>query len=221
MGNKLKALFELDGSLLSFLKKIGWVFLINLLFLATAFPVVTIGPATAGMYAVYRKLIEEREFAFFGDYFRTFGKKFGKAAGLGMLALLVCAVLLIDVWYVFTAMHGASGVVMKIGVVLLCIAACAYINALFPFLAWREQPVRELLTGAALTLARHPLLALESVLFSLIIFGGSGAIIYFGWYGGLFILFPFLSFGLHGFMQSYLFKAMEQEPAGDDETEEM
>lgn len=57
-------------------------------------------------------------------------------------------------------------------------------------------------------LTEHPGLAAESVLFTGVIFGGCLGIILSGWFLGLFILFPLISFGLHAFMQSYLYKKL-------------
>ena len=71
MKEKLKDLLDLNNSFYTFCKKIGWVFLMNLLFIITSIPVITIGASATAMYTVFNKMIDEREFSFFGDYFRV------------------------------------------------------------------------------------------------------------------------------------------------------
>ena len=62
MSDKLQDVWGLDSPLLSFLQKIAWVFFLNIIFIITSLPVITIGASTTAMYAVYFKMIDEREF---------------------------------------------------------------------------------------------------------------------------------------------------------------
>lgn len=208
MKEKLKDLLDLNNSFYTFCKKIGWVFLMNLLFIITSIPVITIGASATAMYTVFNKMIDEREFSFFGDYFRAFRDNFLISTAVWLPELLITVALFLNTLYVFNSMSGAFGIIMRIGTVLLLIANALIANMLFPLIARFDITIKELIPTVFQMLTEHPGLAAESVLFTGVIFGGCLGIILSGWFLGLFILFPLISFGLHAFMQSYLYKKL-------------
>lgn len=115
MKEKLKDLLDLNNSFYTFCKKIGWVFLMNLLFIITSIPVITIGASATAMYTVFNKMIDEREFSFFGDYFRAFRDNFLISTAVWLPELLITAALFLNTLYVFNSMSGAFGIIMRIG----------------------------------------------------------------------------------------------------------
>ena len=156
----------------------------------------------------------------FGDYFREWIRSFVKSTAVWLLTLVVMVILGIDFWYVFTQMSGMSGVIMKVGTVLLAVVFCMFANILFPLIANFELSLKELFVTAFQLIMENILLALESVVFSVVVFGGCFWIIYNGWFWGLFIIFPIISFGVHGLMQSYLYRRMFGLDISDDDEEE-
>ena len=208
MGNKLKDMWALDSPLLSFLQKIAWVFFLNILFVVTSLPVITIGASATAMYTVFFKIIDEREFSFFKDYFRAWTGNFVKSTIVWLLMLVVMVILGIDIVYVFAEMSGPSGIAMKLGTILLAVAFCVFANIMFPLISQFELTVKESFISAFRMIKENLLLALESIVFSVVVFGGCVLIIYSGFFLGLFIVFPLISFGLHGLMQSYLYRKM-------------
>lgn len=220
MIDKIKDLWSLESPLLAFLRKIGWVFLINLLFLFTSIPLVTVGASMVGMHLLFYKMIEERDFAFFKDYFRSFREKFVRATILWLICLVCAGVLVIDVVYVFFEMTGGFALFMKLATIALCIFFVAISNAVFPLLMRYDMGVTDVIKTAVGMLLEHVGLAAESVAFTVVIFGGSLLILYEGWFAGLFILFPLISFGLHAFMQSYLFRQLFSYYEEEEEEEE-
>ena len=59
MKERLKDFWGLDTPFLSFMKKIGWVFLLNIMFAITSIPVVTVGASAVAMYTILNKMIAE------------------------------------------------------------------------------------------------------------------------------------------------------------------
>lgn len=226
MGNRLKDMWGLDSPLLSFLQKIAWVFFLNILFIITSLPIITIGASTTAMYAVYFKIINEQEFSLFGDYFREWIGSFVKSTVVWLLLLVVMLVLGIDVMYVFTQMSGPFGIIMKGGTILLAVVFCVFANIVFPLISQFQLTMKELFSTAFQLIMENILLALESVVFTVVVFGGCFLIIATGFFWGLFIIFPLISFGIHGLMQSYLYRKMfgldvreEEEDEFDEEVE--
>ncbi len=220
MIDSIKGFLNLENSFFSFFKKLGWVFLLNILFLVTSIPVVTIGASATAMYTVLNKMIEERQFAFFGDYFKAFRDNFWQSTLMWMPTLLVTIVMLINSQYVFRYMSGGFAYVMRAGTILLAVLFCMIGNTIFPLIARFDLSGKEILSITVQILFQHMLLALESVAFTVVVLGGSLLIVSIGWLGGLFIILPLVSPGLHAFMQSYLYEKMFDSYIEKEEAEE-
>lgn len=220
MIDSIKGFLNLENSFFSFFKKIGWVFLLNILFLVTSIPIVTIGASATAMYTVLNKMIEERQFAFFGDYFKAFRDNFWQSTLMWLLTLLVTIVMLVNGQYVFRYMSGTFAYVMRAGTILLAILVCMIGNTIFPLIARFDLSAKEVLSITVQVVFQHMLLALESVVFTIVVLGGSLLIVSIGWLGGLFIILPIMSPGLHAFMQSYLYEKMFDSYIEKEETED-
>lgn len=92
---------------------------LNLLYFVFCIPVVTIGPATAGMVKVLRNW-SRREHAFvWGDFWETFRKNFKHGFIVGIINLFAWAILLYDFWFfwanganvIYVILIGASALV--------------------------------------------------------------------------------------------------------------
>ena len=108
MKEKLKDLLDLNNSFYTFCKKIGWVFLMNLLFIITSIPVITIGASATAMYTVFNKMIDEREFSFFGDYFRAFRDNFLISTAVWLPELLITVALFRCIWNHYAYRDGSA-----------------------------------------------------------------------------------------------------------------
>ena len=73
--------------------------LVNLLYILFCIPVVTIGPATAGMVKILRNW-SRREHAFvWGDFWETFKSNFKQSFIVGIINIFAWAILLYDLWF--------------------------------------------------------------------------------------------------------------------------
>ena len=80
---------------------------LNLIYFVFCIPIVTIGPATAGMVKVLRNW-SRREHAFiWGDFWETFKTNFKQSFVVGIINLLVWVVLLYDLWFFYANGAGA------------------------------------------------------------------------------------------------------------------
>lgn len=95
---------------------------LNLLYLLFCLPIVTIGPATAGMTKVLRNW-SRRDHAFvWGDFWETFKNNFKQAFIVGLINIFVWALLIYDLWFFWA--NGAH-------VVYICLIALTAIIWLF------------------------------------------------------------------------------------------
>ncbi len=73
--------------------------LVNLLYMAFCLPIITIGPATAGLTKILRNW-SRREHAFiWGDFWETFKNNFKQAFIVGLINIFVWALLIYDFWF--------------------------------------------------------------------------------------------------------------------------
>lgn len=98
-----------------FFRKFWNLIIINLLYFLFCLPVVTIGPATAGLTKLMRNYAREEHAFIWGDFIETFKKNFKQAFIYSVLDLFVVAFLVLD----FMAVANISNRVMSV----LCLAA--------------------------------------------------------------------------------------------------
>ena len=72
MFDQIPGFLNIRNSFFEFMRKMMWVFFLNLIFIVTSLPIITMGASTTAMYSVLQKLINEREFRLFKDYFSSF-----------------------------------------------------------------------------------------------------------------------------------------------------
>ena len=75
---------------------------LNLLYILCCIPVITIGPATAGLMYVLRNMANERPTFVVADFFDAFKKNFKQGVVVGLLNLLLAAVDLFGVWFYYS-----------------------------------------------------------------------------------------------------------------------
>ena len=98
-----------------FFRKFWSFIVINLLYFVFCIPVVTIGPATAGLTKLMRNYAREEHAFIWGDFIETFKKNFKQAFLYSVLDLFVVAFLILD----FFAVYNLANRVMTV----LCLAA--------------------------------------------------------------------------------------------------
>lgn len=92
----MKTAFDMDNPFFSLMGKLADYVILNLLFLLTAWPVVTIGPALGAMHQVLPKMAEGTEGALCRTYIQAFIRNFRRMAGVWLLLLVSGAVLCFD-----------------------------------------------------------------------------------------------------------------------------
>ncbi len=93
--------FSMEGPVFRFLTLVSELIVLNIVYLITCIPVVTIGAATG---ALCRTMLDRRYGRDAGvrAYFRFFKSSFRQATPRYLLSLLIGGVLVFDVWYTFT-----------------------------------------------------------------------------------------------------------------------
>lgn len=129
----MRSLFSTDSKFMRVMSRIGDLLILNLVFLATCIPLVTIGAASTALYTVCFRMGTEREGKLLRTYFRAFRDDFLQSTVLWLLILLFGAASLVNA-YVFYVMPGAIrwAFVLFLFLFVLLLLVAAYI---FPLLS--------------------------------------------------------------------------------------
>lgn len=135
----MSGFFAPDSRFMRYMSRLADLMLLNLLFLLTSIPIVTIGASKTALYSVCFRLGTDREGGTVRDYFQAFRENFAQATGLWLLeVLLVGSTLLCAL--LFRSMNGwLHGLrVLFLG---LCVVAVMLFGYAFPLLSRFENSV--------------------------------------------------------------------------------
>ena len=167
----MKSIFNLDSPLIRGLGKIADLMILNLLYLISCIPIITIGAANAALYDVTTRLAKD-EALIWRHYWQAFRSNFKKATIIWMIFLVSGAVL-----YGCAALYWSFDLPNKaISLFLLGIAAVAWMcifSWVFILQARFENSLRNTLHNALLCsfsyLPRTVLMALLNAVFPIVV----------------------------------------------------
>lgn len=132
------SLFNLDSPLMQGLGKIADLFILNVLFIVSCIPIITIGPALTALYTITLKAARNEESYIFRGYLKAFKDNF-KIGTLSWLIVLIAGFVL---WADFRILGSMPDSIKTVLSVLLLLAFFLYsITAtyLFPYIARFEN----------------------------------------------------------------------------------
>lgn len=143
-----------DGRIMNFLSKLGDMFILNVLYLISCIPVVTIGAATTALYYNTLKMAENRESYIWREYWKSFRQNFKQATVIWMIMLFCILVLGADA-FLIGGMSGALGSVVALIVIVLGIFLIMTGVYVFPVLARFDNTVKNTFKNALIMAVRH------------------------------------------------------------------
>jgi uncharacterized membrane protein YesL len=168
----VETLFSPDSPLMRGLTRVADVMILNLVFIATSIPVVTLGASLTALNFTAMRIGTGECGSVTGDYFRSFRRNFRQATVIGLMLVLLTAVL--AAWYVvltnFAFGAVAELVLFAIWYVLAFSLATTTLFA-FPYLANFEGSTRDVLRNALLLSWKHLFTSLAALAVIALCFG--------------------------------------------------
>ena len=194
----VKSIFNTDNLFMRICEKILDLVTVNLLFLLSCLPLVTIGIAKISLYETLFEIKGARRVKVTAMYMQAFGKNWKVGLKLGLLELLLVGISLFDLvlfWKQETMLFQmlkatCIGVIIFTSLLFLCI---------YPLAAKFEMTVKDLLqTGLIMVSLHFPWFFLMIALLAVIVFflSSSGFVLLLG-----FTLFVLVGFAALGFLQ--------------------
>lgn len=160
----MDTLFSADSPLMRGLTRLADVMILNLLFIATSVPIVTLGASLTALNFTAMRIGTGECGSVTGDYFRSFRRNFRQATVVGLVLALMAAVL--AAWYAVLTSFAVDAVAeLVLFAIWYVLAFSLAISALFafPYLANFEGRTRDVLRNALLLSWKHLFTSLASL----------------------------------------------------------
>lgn len=100
----MRKIFGFSSKLMNIMNRAADLLLLNILFIVTSIPIITIGASVTALYSVMMKVCMDVEGYIIKDYFQTFKRQFMKASCLWGIFIGIAAVIGVDAYfYIFSA----------------------------------------------------------------------------------------------------------------------
>lgn len=94
----MSKIFDYDGKVFGVLGKAGDLFIMNILFIITCIPIVTIGAAMTALYGVMKKMVKNEEGYIIGSYFKLFKENFKQSTVMWIICLAAMLLSAVDIY---------------------------------------------------------------------------------------------------------------------------
>ena len=180
--------FSSTNPAMRFLTNLCNLMLVNLLFIITSIPLITIGASLCGLYKVVAEIRNGEEVFLLKDYFRAFGSNF-KNATLLWVPILLIDIFLIYELYILNNILPSEYLILQYPIIIVLFVSLFLIVWAFPLMANYENTLKNTVTNAV----RVGLGSLPTTIFVLFIHALIIGILYYGQYSSV-VLFSILSF---------------------------
>jgi uncharacterized membrane protein YesL len=157
-------MFSADSALMRSLGVLADIMILNLLFVATSIPIVTLGASLTALNFTAMRIGTGECGSVTADYFRSFRQNFRQATVIA--AVLALLVVVLAAWYVVITSF-ELGALAELGLLaiwyLLAFNLAIMTIFVFPYLANFEGRTRDVLNNARLMSWKHPLTSLSSL----------------------------------------------------------
>ncbi len=148
-------MFSPDSKLMQIISRITDLILLNILFIITCLPVITIGPSLAALYTLCFQLMREEYSGITKAYFRAFKNNFKQATVLWLLLLIV----ILPALYYFLIIFRMESLLRYSSILFLLISLAGLMTGsyLFPWISQFENTISQSLQNALiLSISRLP-----------------------------------------------------------------
>ena len=191
--------FNMDSPIMRFMTKVADIMILNLLFILTSLPIITIGAAWTSLYYVSMKLVRDEEGSIVRSFFHSFRMNFRQATILWIGTVAVFAVLIADL-LILAQIDSPYAAAMNTSVLILGVVILMILQYLFPLIAKFDASIRQTLKNACLIAMGH----LPKTILMTAFVAGSGFISLYNGYTlpVASVVFAFIGFGLIAFGNS-------------------
>ena len=146
--------FVIDNPIMRFLGRVGDILLLNIVFVVTSIPVITIGTALSALYTVAMKLVRGEDPAIIKEYLKAYKRNF-KPATICWLIMAVIGVLLFVDFRLVAVFSGTAYTVMRLLLAMILGIWLLTFLYLFPYIARFENTILNSMKNALFLSVAH------------------------------------------------------------------
>lgn len=129
-----------EGGIFGFVNRLGDLIILNLIFLVTCVPIITIGVALISLYTVLLRMAKNQEGYAVKSYFKAFKENLKQGLLVGVVLEIILGILVYDGWALMQTVesYNSTGFVVTLVAVVVILAMMQF---LFPLMARYENKV--------------------------------------------------------------------------------
>lgn len=163
-------LFSPDNPVMQFISKIFDLIVLNLIFILSCIPVVTIGASLSALYYVSLKMVRGEDPYIWQNFWKAFRQNFKQGTIVWIMSLLLFLFLGMD-FYIINSMDTTLFAIVRVGLWVVCAALAVIFIYIFPVISHFVCSTKQALKNAALMAIGHlPYTIMLLALYILIIF---------------------------------------------------
>ena len=167
----MNRLFHLDNPVLQFFSKVFDLILLNILFIFTCIPILTIGASLTALYSMTLKMVRNQESYIIKGYFKAFASNLKQSTIVWLICLVVMFFIHFDIVFVTGMGKGGILFLMQVFVYVVTLFAIAVFLYLFPVIAHFVCTTKQVFQNALfLSLGHLPYTLVLFAMYGLILF---------------------------------------------------
>ena len=143
----MSSFFNMDSPIMRFLGRLADVMILNIVFLITCLPVVTIGAAWTSLSYVTLKMSRDEESYIVKSYFKAFRQNFRQATAIWGIALVAMFIFYMD-FHIIRSMNPSMAQAMFILLAAIAMLAALTLLYVFPVLAKFDNTILNTIKNA-------------------------------------------------------------------------
>lgn len=163
----MNRLFSPDNIVMQFLSKIFDLMVLNLLFILSCVPVVTVGASLSALYYVCLKMLRGEDPYIWKNYWKSFRENFKQSTIIWLLSLAAFAFLGMD-FYIINSQDTALFAVIRVALWIISLILVSMFLYAFPVISHFKCTLKQVIRNAGLMAIGH----LPYTFLLLLLFGG-------------------------------------------------
>lgn len=199
----MKQLFNPENVAFRFLEIFCDLLILNLLFLVTSLPIITIGTSITSLYSVTLKLVRHEDCPVVKTYFLSFRDNFKRSTFVWMIQLALLLFIFSDLYVIFYVIENRY-LALQVPVFILLFLVLSVIIYAFPLISTYETSIKQLIKNSLLLSLSNVPTTIFIIAFPLLIIylcGRSSALLIFFFSLLLFFGIAFLAYLYSFFLQ--------------------
>lgn len=150
----MNRLFNIDNPIMQFISKIFDLVILNLIFILSCIPVITVGASLSALYYVSLKMVRGEDPYIWQNFWKAFRQNFKQSTIVWVLYLLIITFIGMD-FYIINSQDTVLFAVIRVGLWVVCAVLLSMFLYVFPVISHFVCTTKQALKNAAFMAMGH------------------------------------------------------------------